>query len=115
MGPPTHLQAVAAAVSVRALEPEDTGAVVTLLRDALGGWPIIEGVEADWDPEAFFEWKHRRSPFGASHVIVALARGQVVGVRAFMPWRLTSGAGDVDALHSADAATRPELQRSGVF
>jgi hypothetical protein len=102
-------------LSVRALEPGDVSSVVRLLRGALGDWPVVEGVEAAWDAEEFFDWKHRRSPFGASHVIVAIADGHIVGVRAFMPWRLTAGGGDIDALRSADAATRPELQRSGVF
>ncbi len=104
-----------APLSVRAFEPDDVGPVVQLLRGALGDWPVVEGVDAVWGSEQFFDWKHRRSPFGASTVIVALAEGRIVGVRAFMPWRLTAGDREIDAFRSADAATRPELQRLGVF
>src|SRR3954463_13268289 len=105
----------ASSVDVRPYEPADLDQVLALLRDALGAWPILEGVAEPPAPDRFFRWKHEQSPFGASHLLVAERAGEIVGARAFMPWQLSGGGDVIEAVRSADAATSPRLQRSGVF
>jgi hypothetical protein len=102
-------------MSVRLAGPGDRDDVVALLGLALGGWPIIEGVPHEVDPAGFFRWKHEGGTFGPTRLVVAERDGEIVGVRAFMPWRLARQGQTVAAYRSTDTATLPSLQRSGVF
>ena len=115
---PTRLAEPAVSESnlvVRRYRDDDRSAVVAMLATAHEGWPVIEGVSEPVDPGAFFEWKHAASPFGPSRMLVAERDGEPVGFRAFMPWRLRAAGREVRAIRSADAITRPGLQRSGIF
>lgn len=99
----------AAPVAVRVLENQDEPAVVALLRSALGGGPT-----GDFN-EAFYRWKHRRNPFGASPGLVATSGDEVVGVRLFMRWQLAGAAGPVQAVRAVDTATHPGFRGLGIF
>lgn len=64
---------------------------------------------------AFWRWKHERNPFGPSPVLLAEAGGEIVGLRAFLRWRLRSGERDVEAVRAVDTATHPEWRGRGIF
>lgn len=95
--------------SVRPLVAEDETEVVALLRVALGGGPT-----GSFD-QAFFDWKHRRSPFGRSPGLVATHEDRVVGVRLFMRWQLRGPSGTVRAVRAVDTATDPMFRGRGIF
>ena len=98
-------------VDIRPLEEGDLEAVVSLLDRALG--PAPGGAERG----DLFSWKHFGNPFGRSIALVAEQGGRVVGLRAFMRWRLSVGTGsaEVHAVRAVDTATDPALQRRGLF
>jgi GNAT superfamily N-acetyltransferase len=96
-------------VNVRPFRAEDEAAVLDLLHAALGPGPIGERT-----PD-FFSWKHRRSPFGRSLMLVAEDDGRVVGLRAFLRWRFRAGERTVAAVRAVDTATHPGYRRRGVF
>jgi hypothetical protein len=99
---------------VREYRDGDEGQVLTLLDRSFGGWPEVEGAVPP-DAVAFFRWKHGLSPFGRSRMAVAERDGEIAGFRAFMPWLLRGAGRTVRAARTADAATVPDLQRTGVF
>jgi hypothetical protein len=100
--------------TVRRYRDEDESAVLQLLQQGFGRWPIVEGA-GELDPTAFFRWKHCAVPGGPSRMVVAEDGGRVAGFRAFMPWDLWAAGRRVGGLRSADAVTLPALRRSGVF
>lgn len=96
-------------LAVREAGPEDTDAIVDLLRVALGTGKIPRD-------RAYWAWKHEQNPFGASPCLVAVADdGRVVGVRAFLRWRWRAGGRGVRAVRAVDTATHPEFRGRGVF
>ncbi len=100
-------------VDVRRLDDDDLDEVLDLLRLALG-WELTPRFRR------YFEWKHRRSPFGASPGWVAVDGEQIVGVRLFQRWELVrgptaAGATGVRAVRAVDTATHPEHQGRGIF
>lgn len=97
------------ALQVRPFRAEDRGAVLGLLRVALGSGPGGER-----SPE-FFRWKHVENPFGESLMLVAETAGRIVGLRAFMRWRFKSGDRWIRAVRAVDTATHPEFQGRGIF
>jgi GNAT superfamily N-acetyltransferase len=97
------------AVVVRPYEQEDEPRVLELLTMALGSGPVGNR------PPEFFRWKHVQNPFGPSFLMVAVADGRIIGLRAFMRWRLRSGERTLNAVRAVDTATHPEYQRRGVF
>lgn len=99
---------------VREYRDGDEQRVLALLRRSFDAWPDIEGT-APPDATAYFRWKHGGSPFGRSRMAVAERQGEIVGFRAFMPWLMRGNGHTVRAVRSADAATVPGLQRTGVF
>jgi GNAT superfamily N-acetyltransferase len=96
-------------LEIRPYVDADRSAVLDLLRASLGGGPT-----GSRDP-AFFDWKHRRSPFGDSFMLVAESEGALVGLRAFMRWRFEAGHRTISAVRAVDTATHPEHQGRGIF
>lgn len=94
---------------VRPFRDEDTAQVLDVLTLALG--PGMVGERS----AAFFRWKHVRTPFGGSFMLVAEARGQIIGFRALMRWRFLGPEGELRAVSPVDTVTHPDFQRHGVF
>jgi GNAT superfamily N-acetyltransferase len=98
-----------AAVLVRPAVAGDRAEVLELLALSLG-----------WDrgPEFgdFFDWKHKRNPFGESPGWVAVVEGRVVGFRTFLRWEFEHPDGRLRrAVRAVDTATAPEPQGRGIF
>ena len=96
-------------VTVRPASAADRPSVLAVLEASLG-W------ESDDRYADFFAWKHEQSPFGPSPAWVAVDReGQVLGFRTFLRWEFTQGSAVVRAARAVDTATRPDVQRRGIF
>lgn len=102
-------------LQIRRSTPLDREQIVSLCRSSLG-WQ-------ESDPnERFFEWKHDRSPFGASPSWVAVSPdGQIVGLRVFLRWEFQAPASlstrrtSITAVRAVDTATHPDWQGRGIF
>src|SRR6478736_1311829 len=103
------MASVLTGIELRPYEDRDEPAVLSLLQASLGGGP------AGSRPGEFFRWKHLRSPFGPSYMLVAEADGRLVGLRAFMRWRFVAGDVTLHAMRAVDTATHPEFQGRGIF
>ncbi len=73
-----------------------------------------------WDDDerhiAFFDWKHRRNPFGPSPMWVAEESGEVLAFRTFLRWEwLRPDGGVARAVRAVDTATHPDVQGRGLF
>jgi GNAT superfamily N-acetyltransferase len=96
-------------VTIRPATREDRPSILTLLEASLG-WDSDDR-EAD-----LFAWKHDQSPFGASPAWVAAdSHGHLLGFRTFLRWEFACGAYVVRAVRAVDTATRPDVQRQGIF
>jgi GNAT superfamily N-acetyltransferase len=96
-------------VTVRPASAADRPSVLALLDSSLG-W------ESDDRHADFFSWKHERNPFGPSPAWVAVDRdGRLLGFRAFLRWEFTQGSAVLRAARAVDTATRPDVQRRGIF
>ena len=104
-----HQRAAKPGVSVRRFHPGDLPDVLELLDASLGGGP------AGRRPPDFFRWKHLDNPFGPSFLLLAEREGRLVGLRAFMRWRLLAGDRAVAAARAVDTATHPDFQGMGIF
>jgi GNAT superfamily N-acetyltransferase len=95
--------------SVRPMAASDEPRVLEVLAASLGWVP-------DEHYAAFFDWKHRTNPFGASYAWVAEHDGALAGFRAFMRWRFDDvGGREADAVRAVDTATHPDHRGAGVF
>jgi len=95
-------------IVVRRMDPGDDQQVLDLLRVALG-WRRE-------DPnQAFFDWKHRKNPFGESPCWVASVGPEIVGFRTFMRWGFDTPDRPVRAVRAVDTATHPNYQGRGIF
>lgn len=83
--------------------------IVALLNLCLG--PKLAGQRT----EEYWSWKHERNPFGPSIMLLAESDGRLVGVRAFLRWRLRCGDETLEAAKPVDTVTHPEFQRMGIF
>ena len=63
----------------------------------------------------YWAWKHEENPFGPSLLLLAECDGRIVGVRAFMRWRLRCGGETFDVAKPVDTVTHPDYQRRGIF
>lgn len=96
--------------AIREADQGDIDGILDVLRAALGETPILRRT-----PE-LFRWKHYDNPFGESIVLVATAGDRIVGVRAFMRWRLLTPSGRVvECVRPVDTATHPDFSRRGIF
>jgi GNAT superfamily N-acetyltransferase len=100
---------VATQLDVRPYEDADEPRVLELLSASLGAGPSGDR------SAAFFRWKHLENPFGRSVLLVAEADGGIVGLRAFLRWRLRAGHRELSAVRAVDTATHPEFQGRGIF
>lgn len=64
---------------------------------------------------AYWAWKHEDNPMGRSLMLLAESAGQIVGVRAFMSWKLAIDGATVRVVKPVDSVTHPEFQRQGIF
>ena len=97
-------------ITTRVLTGSDVGAVLELMRLALGEPPLLKRT-----PE-LFAWKHFDNPFGPSVAIVAESDDRIVGLRTFMRWDLDTPTGStVRCVRAVDTATHPDYQRRGIF
>ena len=55
------------------------------------------------------------TPSGRSLLLVAEHDDRLIGLRAFMRWRLAAGDRDLTAVRAVDTATHPDFQGMGVF
>jgi GNAT superfamily N-acetyltransferase len=94
---------------VRPYEVTDEEGVLRLLRVTLGAGPLGER------SAEFFRWKHLQNPFGPSLMLVADARGEIIGLRAFMRWRFDAAGQEIRAVRAVDTATHPDHQGRGIF
>lgn len=99
---------VAVEIGLRELRASDLPQVLDLMRRALGAGSTPRTPN-------FWQWKHERSPFGASPGWVAVADGRVVALRVFIRWQWTTSAGAIDAVRAVDTATDPDWRRRGLF
>ena len=104
-----HQRAAKPGVSVRRFSAEDLPDVLELLDASLGGGP------AGRRPPEFFRWKHLDNPFGPSFMLLAATEEKLVGLRAFLRWRLVAGDRVVTAARAVDTATHPDFQGMGIF
>jgi GNAT superfamily N-acetyltransferase len=95
-------------VEVRLAREADLPSIVELVSLCLGPGSVPRS-------PAFWRWKHERNPFGPSPVLLAEAGGEIVGLRAFLRWRLRSGDRDVEAVRAVDTATHPDWRGRGIF
>jgi GNAT superfamily N-acetyltransferase len=93
---------------VRAATPADTGAILPLLSESLGDGPVTRDV-------GYWDWKHIHNPFGPSPCLVAESPDGIVGVRAFMRWKLRVNGSGVAAVRAVDTATHPKWRHRGIF
>jgi GNAT superfamily N-acetyltransferase len=94
---------------IRAGTDDDLATLIVLLRDTMG-W------EDDERSTAFFEWKHRQNPFGASPVWVGLDDdGEVIALRTFLRWEFNGPSRTLRAVRAVDTATHPSQQGKGWF
>lgn len=97
-----------AELEIRAADREDLDGILDLVRASLGEGRIPRSRE-------FWEWKHRRNPFGESAVLVAQADGRLVGLRVFMRWAWRRDDVTYRAVRAVDTATHPDWQGRGIF
>ncbi len=95
-------------IQVRRATSTDDQAVLALLGTSLGWVP-------DDQHAAFFEWKHRRNPAGASPAWVALDGERLVGYRTFVRWEFEQAGHPVAAVRAVDTATHPDYRGRGIF
>jgi GNAT superfamily N-acetyltransferase len=98
-----------AGIVVREYAESDEAAVLELLQASLGGGPV-----GSRSP-GLFRWTHFENPFGRTFMLVAEARGRLIGLRAFMRWKFTAEGQGLSAVRAVDTATHPDFQGRGVF
>ena len=96
--------------SVRSYTRADEVQVLELMSAALGESATLRRTADLW------RWKHEESPFGESHRLVAeSARGEIIGLRAFLRWEFRQGDQKFRAVRAVDTSTHPNFQRMGIF
>lgn len=62
-----------------------------------------------------WRFKHIDNPFGKSLVLLAVEKGEIIGVRAFMRWKWQQEKKVFSAYRAVDTATHPNHRGKGVF
>ncbi len=94
-------------LDVRALGPTDRSAVLELLSLSLG--------RGERRTEAWWRWKHELNPCGPSLLMGAFDGSRLVGLRAFLRWRLRWDGSEHAAVRAVDTATHPDYRGRGIF
>ena len=89
--------------------PDRKSEIVDLLNLSLGHKPSLNRDAAYWT------WKHEENPFGRSILLLAESDGRIVGLRAFLRWRLRINGKTIPVAKPVDSVTHPDFQRQGVF
>lgn len=95
-------------MQIRQATSADEEQIVALLKASLGESSSEKSIR-------YWRWKHVDNPFGQSPVLVAEEAGELIGVRAFMPWYWQAGEVRYRALRAVDTATHPAHQGKGIF
>jgi GNAT superfamily N-acetyltransferase len=95
-------------LTTRRAEAADIGAVLELLRAAMG-----RSADERFDP--LFRWKHLENAFGPSPAWVALDGERIVAVRYLMRWEFEQDGAVHRAVRAVDTATHPDYQGRGLF
>jgi GNAT superfamily N-acetyltransferase len=96
-------------MDIRIAQERDIPGIVELLKKSLGESLLPKS-------ELYWRWKHVENPFGVSPVLVTFDGDELVGVRAFMPWKWQRADGQVlQAVRAVDTATHPDYQGKGIF
>lgn len=95
-------------IYIRQAKESDIPAIIEVLKASLGESKLKKTQE-------IWRYKHLENPFGASLVLLAIDKGKVIGVRAFMRWKWQMGSEQYSAFRAVDTATHPDYQGKGVF
>jgi GNAT superfamily N-acetyltransferase len=95
-------------LEVRDVTPDDIDAMLELIRICLGPGSVPRSRE-------YLLWKHFNGPFGPSLGLVAIARGEIVGLRLFLRWRFVREGTTHEAVRPVDTAVHPRWRRRGIF
>ena len=95
-------------MKIRKAVPADIPEIVRVLKLSLGNHlPLSEEI---WN------FKHIINPFGPSIVLVAEEDNHIIGVRAFMRWKLShSNKTEIFTYRAVDTATHPAHRGKGIF
>ena len=95
-------------MKIRKAVPSDTPEIVQVLKMSLGNHlPLSEEI---WN------FKHEINPFGSSTVLIAEEDDNIIGVRAFMKWKLShSNKTGIFTYRAVDTATHPAHRGKGIF
>ncbi len=88
--------------------PEDTEAIVALLKESLGESLMPKSA-------SYWTWKHLSNPFGRSPVLLCWEDTKLIGIRAFMRWNWRLGGEIFSSVRAVDTATHPGYQGKGIF
>ena len=95
-------------LEVRDVTPDDVDGLLALIRICLGPGSVPRSRE-------YLQWKHFNGPFGPSHGLVAVARGEIVGLRLFLRWRFGLRGSIREAVRPVDTAVHPQWRGRGIF
>ena len=95
-------------MKIREAVPSDIPEIVQVLKMSLGDHlPLSEEI---WN------FKHVINPFGPSIVLIAEEDQKIIGVRAFMKWKLShSNKTEISTYRAVDTATHPAYRGKGIF
>jgi predicted N-acetyltransferase YhbS len=95
-------------MEIREGTERDMSEILRVLRASLGE-------TSSQKTEEVWRFKHIDNPFGKSLVLLAVEKGEVIGVRAFMRWKWQRKSETFSAFRAVDTATHPNHQGKGVF
>jgi GNAT superfamily N-acetyltransferase len=95
-------------LEVRAVTPDDLDGMLALIRTCLGPGSVPRSRE-------YLQWKHLDGPFGPSPGLVAVSRGEIIGLRLFLRWRFVREGAIHEAVRPVDTAVHPRWRGRGIF
>lgn len=95
-------------ITSRFAKEEDLTEILHLFAKGMRGYEV-------YPYRLFWIWKHLHNPFGPSPVLLALHGERIVGIRAFMRWKMTLLGKPLNAFRAVDTVTDPDYQGQGIF